>query len=253
MSHDWLELYTLHSYDNIDSTNLEAKRLIAHNNLSGRHVLWALFQSKGYGKSSRKWESGIGDITFSLINEHSFPEMLICQLLFIAAISVREILEKIFLEHNINVKLSLKWPNDIMVEGRKISGILIENLKSPDGRSFVVIGIGINNIFHSSGDLQASSLSQYNIEIDPTLIIKNIVTSFENYKNIWSKYGLGPIRKIWTQHAHGIDEIVTVKSNKSDITGIFKGINNSGAMNILLDSGLTTSISIGEIFFNPKH
>jgi BirA family biotin operon repressor/biotin-[acetyl-CoA-carboxylase] ligase len=252
MSYDCLESYTLHSYDNIDSTNLEAKRLIASNNISGRHVIWALFQSQGYGQSSKKWESEIGDTTFSLVNEHSYPEMLICQLVFIAAISVQGVLEKIFLEHNINVKPKLKWPNDLMVEGRKISGILIENLKSPDGRSFVVIGIGINNIFHSSSDLQASSLSQYNIKIDPRIMIKNVLSSFEDYKNIWSKYGLDPIRKIWTQHAYGIGKIATVKSGKSDITGIFKGISSSGEMNILLDSGLTIPISIGEIFFPTK-
>ena len=66
---DLLEKYSLHNYDVIDSTSLEAKRFIKQN-IFGNHIIWALKQTNGYGKLSRKWESCNEDISFSLIIEH---------------------------------------------------------------------------------------------------------------------------------------------------------------------------------------
>ena len=246
-----LEKYSLHNYDVIDSTSLEAKRFIKKN-IYGNHIIWALKQNNGYGKLSRKWESSNEDISFSLIIEHQYLEKTICQILFVASISVRQIIEKIFLENKIKAKIEVKWPNDIMVNGKKICGIMIETLSSPEGRSFIVIGIGINIMDNSSNeDLSISSLIEYNIHnVNIENIIKDIVINFENHKKTWSKDGFIPIKELWMKHAYNLGSKIYVKNNGTSISGIFTGINDAGSINLLLESGLTDSISIGDVFFN---
>jgi BirA family biotin operon repressor/biotin-[acetyl-CoA-carboxylase] ligase len=247
---DWLEKYTLHSYNVLPSTNLEAKNLIKHN-IVGNHIIWALSQTDGYGKISRKWESGDGDLTFSLIIEYDYPIMLIYNLLFVTAISIRKIINDIFENYNIKKEIKVKWPNDIMIDKKKICGIMVETLKSPGGNSFAVIGIGLNILYQSTNsDLPFTSLKEFNIiDIDLSTIMKNIVINFEQYKLIWSKNGLGPIRSIWTEHAYGLGSEIMVNNGKSLINGIFTGIDNAGSINLLTKSGLTVPISVGEVFF----
>ncbi len=247
---NWLEKYTLHSYDVLGSTNMEAKNLIKHN-INGNHIIWAISQTNGYGKMSRKWESVSGDLTFSLIIEHDYPAMLIYNLIFIAAISLREVIGNIFEGQKITKDIRIKWPNDIMVDGEKIAGIMIENLKSPLGKNFAVIGIGLNILSSpANSNLVFTSLNEYNIQdIDLSTIMKDIVVNFEQYKMVWAKNGLGPIRSIWTDNAYGIGSEISVNNGKSKISGIFTGINNAGSINLLTDSGLTVAVSIGEVFF----
>ena len=250
MSLPFLEKYVLHYYDVIDSTNLEAKRLI-RKGISGHHIVWSISQESGYGKASRVWQSGSGNITFSLIIEHSYSENIICQLLFVIAVGIREVIEKMFNDHNIHPEIKIKWPNDIMVDGRKISGIMIENLKSLEGKSFLVIGVGININYDSIiSNLVTNSFKKYNIEnIDLKLFIKDIIDSFEKHKDLWSKNGLMPIKKLWMENAYNLGNKVTVTNGESIIIGIFNGIDDHGSINILTESGLTSVVSIGEIIF----
>jgi BirA family biotin operon repressor/biotin-[acetyl-CoA-carboxylase] ligase len=128
---------------------------------------------------------------------------------------------------------------------------MIETLSSPEGRSFIVIGIGINIMDNSSNeDLSISSLIEYNIHnVNIENIIKDIVINFENYKKIWSKDGFIPIKELWMEHAYNVGSQIYVQNNGVRISAIFTGINDSGSINILLESGLTDSISIGDVFF----
>ena len=121
--------YSLVTYDPIDSTNSEAKRLCSVHNI-GHLVIWGMNQTHGYGKLKQYWESGSNNLTFSIIIPHKYQAKLVSHFLFIAALSLYHAINSIFKRYNINHKISLKWPNDILIDGAKLSGILIENLES---------------------------------------------------------------------------------------------------------------------------
>ncbi|MCQ2562138.1 MAG: biotin--[acetyl-CoA-carboxylase] ligase [Alphaproteobacteria bacterium] len=125
-----LDAYKLISFDKISSTQDIAKDLIAKNKVSDKTIITAKAQSNGHGRYNRKWISHHGNLYASFIYKQPEPQPTLS---YAIAIAVAETL----LKYNMNPKI--KWPNDILIDGKKISGILIEYFNN-----FVIIGIGIN-------------------------------------------------------------------------------------------------------------
>ncbi|HLJ64877.1 MAG TPA: biotin--[acetyl-CoA-carboxylase] ligase, partial [Stellaceae bacterium] len=124
------DFYRLLAYDEVGSTNEEARRFAAEGAPEGT-LVWARSQSAGRARRGRQWVSDPGNLYFSLILRPNHPAAMAAQLGFAAALAIGEAAVEFLPD---NVRVGYKWPNDVLVEGRKLSGILLESQGGAPGR-----------------------------------------------------------------------------------------------------------------------
>jgi BirA family biotin operon repressor/biotin-[acetyl-CoA-carboxylase] ligase len=145
------------------------------------------------------------------------------------------------------MKIELKWPNDVLVNGAKISGILLESLPDIDS-SWIVIGLGMN--IENTPDIKnTTSMKDLGVKISVGHALGMVMNNFDYYHNMWSMFGFSKIRQMWINKAYKLGEVVTINDMTNRISGIFETIDKDGAMRIQLASGEKYTISTGEIFF----
>lgn len=225
-------------YNELESTNDEALRL---SSTEDKLIVTSKVQTKGKGRLGRKWESFDGNLFMSILMPWSISENN--ALVFIISVALQKTVKQIL--PNANVKI--KWPNDVLVNDKKISGILIE--VGEQGK--VVIGIGVN-IKKSPQDKNiiypTTSLFEEGINIDRVDFMKKFISSFEEIKDVYLKEGMSEIVKIWQAEAKGIGEKIKIKLLNNEKTGIFQGVDNTGR--IILDiNGNIEAFNAGDVFF----
>jgi BirA family transcriptional regulator, biotin operon repressor / biotin---[acetyl-CoA-carboxylase] ligase len=238
--------YRLVPYDTVGSTNDEAKRL-AHAGAEEGTLVWALEQTAGRGRRGRAWASPPGNLYASLILRPRCPVDQAAQLGFIAALAIGDTLGSICgrLEG-----LSYKWPNDVLLRGRKIAGILLESeLGAGAAPEFVVVGVGIN-LVSSPRDtaFPATSIAEEDLGIvSPGAALESFARHFQAWAEHWRKEGFGPIRAAWRSHAAALGEPIRVHLEPTTLHGRFLDIDQHGAL-LLESAGEIRHISAGEIF-----
>ncbi|MCY4190285.1 MAG: biotin--[acetyl-CoA-carboxylase] ligase, partial [Rhodospirillaceae bacterium] len=136
---------TVHRFTVVGSTNDEAKTLAVAGALHGT-IVRSDSQTAGRGRHGRRWESSVGNLYLSYIFRPETRVRTAAQIGYIAAVSVAEIIEELAVDV---VQVTCKWPNDVLVDGKKVCGILAESSVSPGGTlDWIVIGIGINLTSH---------------------------------------------------------------------------------------------------------
>ena len=178
---DWLSRYNLIIFDEIDSTNLEARRLI-ESGINDDFVIVASKQSLGKGRVGRKWVSEEGNLYLSVIlrpygKTHTFP-----QLSFITSLALYDTISTLSRENDHrcgSLDMKLKWPNDVLVNNHKISGILLELIPHND-REYLVIGVGINvNNNPNQLDRKTISLSEiFSKDLDVNYVLGIFMSIF---------------------------------------------------------------------------
>ncbi len=234
--------YRLAAYDEIDSTNEEAKRLAIAGAPSGT-VVWAKAQSGGKGRQGRPWVSQPGNLYCSLILE--VEEIgLAARLGFAVALAVADTVTR-FLPGS---SLFCKWPNDVLLEGRKISGILLEAV--PDtGLSAIVIGCGINAAHHPEETaFPATSLGSYGEAPDVGRLLETYIGELDRWLSVEREQGFGAVRTAWLERAHRPGDRLTVRSSYGDIPGNFVDLAPDGALILDVD-GVPRSFTAGDVFF----
>lgn len=225
-------------YNELESTNDEALRL---SSTEDKLIVTSKVQTKGKGRLGRKWESFDGNLFMSILMTWSMSENN--ALVFIISVALQQTVKKILPQANVKIK----WPNDVLVNDKKISGILIE--VGEQGK--VVIGIGVN-IKKSPQDKNiiypTTSLFEEGINIDRVDFMKKFISSFEEIKDVYLKEGMSEIVKIWQAEAKGIGEKIKIKLLNNEKTGIFQGVDNTGR--IILDiNGNIEAFNAGDVFF----
>ena len=153
-------------FKELDSTNIKAKEYDAGS------VIVADVQTKGHGRFSRQWSSGIGGAWFSIVVE---PEAKQCQrLTFIAAIAARRAISKLC-----SLNCNVKWPNDIYANDKKLGGIFTECTLGAKNKCIIDIGINVNNDLPNELK-EATSLKLLGCKVDKGDLIKQVVAEFEN-------------------------------------------------------------------------
>ncbi len=224
-------------YEELDSTNEEAKRNIE--NINDFTLLLADLQTKGKGRNNREWFSPKGEnLYFTIVFKPKIEIKFLTALPIIAGFSMLKLLENIIK----NKKIAIKWPNDILIEDRKIAGILIENFKER-----IILGIGLNVNTERFPDFKTNIPTSLKIETNTTfdrlLILKNFFKIFyinyrlfEKEKKIPKKLLKEINEKLYLKNEH-----VTVKFKNSIESGKVMGINEMGALvledNILIYAG----------------
>lgn len=224
--------YEIRFYDILDSTQEEAKRLVKENQ-KGNVVVTAITQTAGRGRQGREWISDEGNLFFSLIiSNKTFKEPQ--HSAFITPLVIAHVLEELKLSPKI------KWPNDILLDEKKLSGILIEKFGD-----HLIIGVGINNTSHPEfldNNRTSCALSQH-AEIENDLLLQNFLTAFDKCK----ARAFNDCRIEYINRLHKLGETVELDYLGRKVKGVISDINNEGEL-LLQTSTCIEHFKTGEIF-----
>lgn len=242
--------YHLLSYDVLDSTNAEGRRL-AGGGASHGAVIWAKRQSAGRGRLGREWVSSDGNLFVTVLINPPVALEQCPQLSFVAALAVAETLEGILPE---SAKIACKWPNDVLVSGKKIAGILLEAFTTKEiahEKQWIAVGVGIN--VDSAPEhvmFPATWLRGEGVElISAKIVLSRFVHHFIQYYDMWAAKGFAPIEKAWKCRAHQLGKAVEVIVGDAQVTGVFEGIDAAGCMLLRDKKKNISTINAGDVFY----
>lgn len=244
--------YSLVALDDIDSTNEEAKRRIAAGDAAPGDVIWSRTQSAGRGRQGRHWFSPEGNLYFSLILRPRRPAATAAEISFVAAVALGDAVAPLL---GPETRVTFKWPNDLLIEGRKAAGILLESFGGPKGfTEWLILGVGINLASHPlDTDFPATSVwAQSRRAESPQAVLKFYIGHFDRWLARWRGEGFAPVRRAWLRNAGGLGRPITVRVGDELIAGTFRSINESGALELDGDDGATRVINAGDVFFQDQ-
>ncbi len=238
--------FRLHHFETLGSTNDEAKALARAGAPEGT-LVWAGEQTAGRGRRGRTWLSPRGNLYLSLVLRPAGAPAGAAQLGFVAALGLGDALA---LLTGPAMELRYKWPNDLLVNGRKLAGILLESENAASDRvDFVVAGIGVN-IIAAPEDVEfpATSLAAEGvIGITPAVLLGGFVRHFDIWARRWREAGFAPVRAAWLARASGLGERVRVRLERSTLFGRFLDLDADGALVLEGEEG-RRRIAAGEVF-----
>lgn len=242
------EGYRLIALDRVDSTNDEARRRIA---ADGEIDLWvvAAEQTKGRGRRGRTWVSARGNLFCSLVLAPHVPMAEAAQLSFVAALAVHDALRAILPDR---AHLRCKWPNDILLGGKKLAGILLEAVPGGDGNGDrVIIGIGVNIAdFPADVEFPATSLKAEGFgEADVGGVLQATAQFLADWRATWRTSGFAAIRQAWKDRAAGLGHEIIVRLERESHHGIFTDLGPRGELLLTLTGGDIMQVSAGDVFF----
>lgn len=237
--------YRVVAHQRIASTSDEAKRLVAEGAPAGT-LVWARVQTVGRGRHGRGWVSPAGNFYASLILRPPVPVAMAAQLSFVAALAVADAC----LALAPDAAISLKWPNDVLLAGRKLAGLLLESQSQGDGMlDWLVLGIGINlATYPVEVEYPATALAAVGADVDADAMLGALAASFLAWYGRWREgAGFATIRAEWQARAQGLNQPIRVRLPGETREGVFAGLDTDGAL--LLDTGTGRHrIAAGEVF-----
>ena len=186
--------YRLHGFDSVGSTSTEAAEAARAGDV-GDVWFCALEQTAGRGRRGRPWQTIHGNLAASLLVVPDADPALAATLGFVAGVALHDALTAIAP----GAGIALKWPNDVLADGAKLSGMLLEAHKRPDGSLAVVLGIGVNVVAAPEGlPYPATSLRQLGVETDAPAVFGRLSDAWVAAYETWDRVrGIGPILARW--------------------------------------------------------
>jgi len=232
---------TIHTVAETGSTNADLIALAAGGAEEG---LWlrAEQQSGGRGRQGRDWVSPPGNLYVSALVRLRPSDPAPATLALVAAVALEEAM-RVWLPAD--TELTIKWPNDLLIAGTKLSGILLE--RSGDA---VVIGIGVNLAHHPElPDRPATSLAEHGAAVDAAIFLETLVEAFARWLGRWRGEGLAPIRARWIERAHPPGTALTARfPDGGAADGLFERLDADGALILRLADGTTRVIHAADVF-----
>jgi BirA family biotin operon repressor/biotin-[acetyl-CoA-carboxylase] ligase len=217
--------------------------------------LLARHQSAGRGRRGRTWSGGQGNLTATLLLTLDKPPLEGAQLAFVAGLAVAQLADA----YAPPGLAQLKWPNDILLDGRKAAGMLIESGAAPGGGLWWAVGIGINIMsFPTDAERPATALADHlrqDIARPPTPdeALVTLSGAFADRQARWLAEGFEPIRQAWLARASGIGGQCTARLPAESVQGVAEGLDADGALLLRLPSGRVRRIAAGDVFFGAGH
>lgn len=242
----------LYYFESTGSTNTDAKRYADAGDPHGTTVV-ADMQTEGKGRRGRKWQSPAGTtVSFTIVLKPTFSPDKASMITLIAAISVAQAIEEIC-----HVEAKIKWPNDIVVNRKKVCGMLTEMSMTPemDDIQHIVVGIGINVNNESTADFSeeiretASSLRiETGKKINRAELVERTLAHFEqNYGLFEQSLDLTALKEVYQEHLINLNEKVRVLDPAGEYTGVAKGITKTGELVVEREDGQTVNVYAGEV------
>ena len=239
---------TIHFYDKLDSTNLAAM-MVAEGGAREGTALIAEEQLQGRGRADRAWHSpaGVG-VYCSVILRPSFSPARAQLLTLMAAVAVAHAITR-----NLNLSPGIKWPNDILVNNKKIAGILVETKSSPTQLLYAVLGIGVN-VNHTSDDLPSDlPLAASSLRIETGELVEReglVCQMFAELENLYEEIRLGEsdtLLEKWRKLSTTLGQGVRVLQGERVIEGTAMDVNEEGALMVKEGDGSLTVLHAGDV------
>lgn len=255
--------YRLRAFDTVGSTNSEAVAAATAGDPGG---IWFATrqQTAGRGRRGRQWESPVGNLAATLLIVPESDPTLSATLGFVAGVALNHALSGI-LPHGVvkigvdgadaagseNARIALKWPNDVLADGAKLAGILLEASKLPDGRHAIAIGFGINAVAAPQGlPYPATSLSELGVPRSAEAVFEALSDSWVETFGLWNDgRGIGDVLSRWRGSAAGIGAPVAVNQNGEVVRGIFETIDDAGRLIVRAADDRRIAITAGDVHF----
>lgn len=236
----------LTAYDILGSTNAEA---LARGRAGERGPLWitAARQTAGRGRRGNAWVSEPGNLYASLLLTDAAPAAHLPELCFVVALAVRDAVCTV--APRLASKLKLKWPNDLLLDGAKLAGILIE-AESAGVRTSIAAGIGVNCAHHpDSLTYPATSLAAHGASVMASALMPELSRTMLARLAEWDRgAGFAGIRAEWLSHAAGVGGDIHVRLSDRELTGTFEALDQMGRLVLRLPGGSVETITAGEVF-----
>jgi BirA family biotin operon repressor/biotin-[acetyl-CoA-carboxylase] ligase len=230
----------------IGSTNAS---LVARAQAGERGPLWLVadVQVAGKGRNSRHWVSPAGNLYASLLLTDPAPALHIAELSFVFALALRDAVLAAAGIHD-DPRLTLKWPNDLMAEGMKTAGLLLEGGQA-GGVPFVVAGFGVNVVSHPEGTAhKATHLVATGLSIGRDGLFAALSSAVARRLRQWSRgMDFATIRSDWLKHAHGLGRPMRIATLSRSFEATFEGVDDTGRLIALTPAGREV-VSAGEVF-----
>lgn len=238
------------AYEELDSTSAEARRR-AEAGEPGPLWITALRQTAGRGRRGRAWDTGAGNLAASLLFTTDREPAEAAQVSFLAALAVADAFDR-YAPPSI---VRIKWPNDVLIGGRKAAGILVESGKAPDGRLWVCVGCGLN-LAHFPEDVErpATRLADH-LRGDvlaaprPGEMLDVLATAFAERLAQWDAQGFPAVVTAWMRRAEGLGLPCVARLPGETLEGTAEGLDEDGALRLRLASGEIRRVTAGDVFF----
>lgn len=230
------------AHKSIGSTNAEARNL-AEDGAPDRTVVWAGEQTAGRGRHGRNWSSPPGNLYLSIVCRPICPVAHAPQIGFVVGVAMAQTLRALC-----DIPVELKWPNDLLVGGQKVSGLLLESAAGETGAlAWVIAGIGVNLESHPQSVETAGNLRAHGATCSAEDIIEAFLPRLFAMLDMWSRDGFAAIRDQWNELALAHGTAVSVKLPDRVISGDFEGIDAAGNM-ALRHEGTLVHVAAGDVF-----
>ena len=244
------------TFDQLDSTNSEAERQL---DTGAVLPLWIItkVQTLGRGRQGKNWVSEVGNLFCSGLYPLSETAGHDAQKSFVAALAIYDTLT----EYVAPDLLSIKWPNDVLLDGKKVSGILLERFLPKSKQGGLCIGVGINLLTRPSRVTDQTTACVIDYVADellndpepilemPEPVLAMLAAKYSQWSRRHDAEGFAPIRDVWLKRAARMGEKISVSLANERFTGYAEGLGMDGALIVRLDSGEMRHIHAGDIFF----
>ena len=250
MANDWPQGYGYLPLDTVDSTLDEAARRF--DGLAGPTWITAKTQTKARGRRGRAWANPTGNFAGTLVLPRLDDPATAALRSFVTAVA----LDETFVALTGRAEaFALKWPNDVLLNGGKVAGILLESVTRQGRLAGLSIGIGVN-LAHAPaaaslepGALPPVSLGEaLGVAVTPEDFLEVLAPAFARREAQFTTYGFGPIREAWLARAARIGAVVTARLPSEEITGTFRTVDEAGQL-VLSTPGGDRRIAAGDVFF----
>ena len=235
------------AFATLGSTNAEA---LARASLGERGPLWvvALQQTAGRGRRGHEWVSKPGNLYASLLLTDIAPAAATPEICFVAALALHDAVLDCC-AGLAPARLTLKWPNDLLLDGGKLAGILVEGSTAVSGTTSVV-GFGVNCRHHPQDTaLKATDLLTAGFAVEPRVVLAALDGAMMRRLNEWDGgRNFGSIRTAWLLRATGLGGTIEVKLSDRTIGGTFEAIDASGCLVLRRADGVRETIRAGDVF-----
>lgn len=247
---EWPHGYGLHVLQEVDSTLNEAARLAP--TAQGPVWIMAHHQTAARGRRGRAWANPKGNLAATLLMRPEGGPELVALRSFVAALALFDACVSVT---GRATGLSLKWPNDVLLNGGKLAGILLESAGQARGVSHLSIGIGVNLSEAPGSDMvepgavrPVSLLSETGALVSPEDLLTELATAYAGYETQFVTYGFEPIRTVWLSRAARLGEVITARTAASETVGTFETVDAGG--NLVLNTAKgRVGIPAADVFF----
>jgi BirA family biotin operon repressor/biotin-[acetyl-CoA-carboxylase] ligase len=242
------EGYVLHAFDRLESTNDEARRLAEQGAAAGAVVV-ATEQLKGRGRHGRAWASPPGNLYASLLLRPQATLAEAAQLSLVASLALAEALIALAPP---GADVRVKWPNDVLVRGAKVAGLLLESAAAADERvDWLIVGSGVNIESAPAGTpYPATALRDEGfLPLTPLDLLARYLALLDGWLAHWRAGGFAAVRPAWLALGSGVGERVRLRLGREEVAGRFVDVTDQGALLVAQDGLRRRQITAGELLF----